>query len=569
MNEYLENRSLRRNTLTWKKMMEYLPVMTITNLSTLLLLAVDGLVVGNFNGAQALEAVNLLQPYTIMVGVLSVLMANGIATTISKTIGENDGEKLLRTKTAAFWMMWVMVGVVAVVQIPILKLMMGVYDLSPEVEQLSYAYAVGIMISNPLGLISCVGTYEFQILGKMKYLMKLAILEGLVNLALDLLFVGGMKLGVAGAGYGTAGANVVRVLATIIIMVKYTDMYKIGKVRFAAQMRQIIKTGIPNAVEAVANAVQSHFMMVIITLVMTEAGAMYKGVNAFTYSVAAIIINGIVASIRPLLGLLAGADDKRGMRSVVKNSMIVYMILCGAFLLFVELLPEVMYIIHGVGDVDPDGLKTLRIYAISILFTGLNAILQAYFINRGKIAFVSVGTFIVKTVIPLPLAFVFSKVFDGPWVFLSYVLANAVWFAAEVIYYRRVVNREEIPQEKEWKENFYLNIDPDDAVNAKTKVMEYLESKGLDEKIITRIGLSIEEIGAYATGANNTTVRLMIRLCEDELLIMLLDDGECISLTDNAEELSDNYALIKSIFTEVKYQYILDMNYTTLRYVIA
>ncbi len=44
----------------WKKLREYIPPLLITNLSTLLLINVDSLVVGNLVGEDALSSVNLL-----------------------------------------------------------------------------------------------------------------------------------------------------------------------------------------------------------------------------------------------------------------------------------------------------------------------------------------------------------------------------------------------------------------------------------------------------------------------------------------------------------------------------
>ena len=42
----------------------------------------------------------------------------------------------------------------------------------------------------------------------------------------DLFFIGTLHLGVAGAGYGTACANVIRCSATVIYLARATDIYK-------------------------------------------------------------------------------------------------------------------------------------------------------------------------------------------------------------------------------------------------------------------------------------------------------------------------------------------------------
>lgn len=49
---------------------------------------------------------------------------------------------------------------------------------------------------------------------------------------------------------------------------------------------------------------------------------------------------------------------------------------------------------------------------------------------------------------------------------------------------------------------------------------------------------------------------------------MMLDDGECIPFNNDEEEAShmiDNYKLLKRLSKKLKYQYVLDMNYTLLQ----
>lgn len=49
----------RTDSLVTKKLLSYIPVMIFTNLSTLLLISIDGIVVGNLIGPNALASVNI------------------------------------------------------------------------------------------------------------------------------------------------------------------------------------------------------------------------------------------------------------------------------------------------------------------------------------------------------------------------------------------------------------------------------------------------------------------------------------------------------------------------------
>lgn len=49
----------------------------------------------------------------------------------------------------------------------------------------------------------------------------------------------------------------------------------------------------------------------------------------------------------------------------------------------------------------------------------------------------------------------------------------------------------------------------------------------------------------------------------------MMDDGKCIALDENPETqelITDNYSLLKKIAKSVEYQYILNMNYTLIRF---
>ena len=106
-----------------------------------------------------------------------------------------------------------------------MELIIASYHLEPTLHDMTMQYSVGIMIAMPFSLISSVGLYQLQIVGKMKILVIFAMIEGIINIVLDILFVGVLKVGVGGAGYGTACANIIRATLTVIYMYTKTDIY--------------------------------------------------------------------------------------------------------------------------------------------------------------------------------------------------------------------------------------------------------------------------------------------------------------------------------------------------------
>ena len=162
----------RTGDLTRRKLAEYIPALVLTNLSTLLLISVDGIVAGNLVSEDALSSISIFYPVSVLTGAVSVLAGVGISTALSTAMGKGDPVKLDRLKGTSFRLMLLMAAVTAVVQIPVVWVVIRSYGLSDDMYALVWQYAIGIMLCTPLGLISTVGTYELQIAGKMKILMR-------------------------------------------------------------------------------------------------------------------------------------------------------------------------------------------------------------------------------------------------------------------------------------------------------------------------------------------------------------------------------------------------------------
>ena len=373
-----------KGTLTAEKLFEYLPIMIFTNLSTLLLLSVNSIVVGNFISSEALASVNILLPAINFVGVISSLVASGSALCLSKSIGKNETQNLDHFKHAMLVLMILASAFVAVIQIPLFTILIRSYQLSKEMNALTWQYAIGTMVAMPIGLISTMGSYQLQVIGKMKVLMWLTVIEGVVNLALDLLFIGPLKMGIAGAGFGTAGANLVRGSITVIYLAKKTDIYKFNgaKVR-SKDIKGILESGIPESTQLAMAAFQDYFLMIIILSMFGESGGVIKGACVFATNIATMFILGVQSSMRSLLGIKCGSHDKAGLNLLMIQGLKIVFGLTLIITLFVELSPSLMYSIQGVTSIPKGGIASLRIRATSFVFIGVCTIFRLYLSTRG------------------------------------------------------------------------------------------------------------------------------------------------------------------------------------------
>lgn len=596
--------------LTIIKLFEYLPSMIVTNLSTLLLITVDGLVVGNLVGKEALSAVNIFQPATAFIGAISVLVANGATTSLSVSMGKNDMDGIRRAKSAVIRLMIIAAVAVAFLQIPIVYLIISSYKLSPQMQNMTWSYAIGVMLSMPLGLISTVGVYQLQIVGRMKILMKLAALEGLVNLALDLLLVGVFHMGVAGAGFGTACANLVRCSATVLYLMKKTDIYKTGGVKAKIEdIRNVFKYGFPEAANSATNALQNYLIMMIILFVFGPDGGVIKGVCVFCTSLINVFFSGVNGSMRPLLGLMTGARDLEGLKKLILQCFILIETFAIAMVALIMLAPEWFYHIHGVAAIPDGGIVSLRFFSLQFLFVGVNTMMRTYFINRGESNFATkIG--VSSTFILLVVMFILCLLIPGPYIWLAYLITEILVFNASYAKYLIQMKQDKADSDPN-AGILYLTVSPEDAAEASEMIQNYADEIGCPKALAYKVALCMEEMVAYAvkerTGEdidikhlnegtvyktdksfaskikdtvknwltdnpdldlNKIQIHIMIRLTPEEAEFMMIDDGKRIVFDENEESqkaATDNYTFLKRIAKSVDYQYVIDMNYTVVK----
>ena len=578
--------------LSMRKLKEYIPAMLMTNLSTLLLVTVDGVVAGNLVGEDALASINIFSPISILVGSLSILTSSGISISISTAMGKNDPEELDRVKGVSLRVMILAAAAASVLQIPLVWMILTSYGLSPEMFAMTMQYAVGIMICTPLGIISVTGTYQLQIAGKKKVLMRLSAMEGIANLLFDLFFMGVLDIGVGGAGFGTACANLLRCTVTVFYISRYTDMYRSNTKKITvSDALEVLGVGVPDASYRLIQALQSYLVMKIILAALGTRGAVIKGVCSLCYSLTNVLTSGVSGSMRPLMGLYTGADDKEGVSILMKQGVRLDVIAGGLATLVIELHPEWIYHINGVRDIPEGGILGVRLFSLVLVVGAINTILRMYLTNRKDSAFATMTTVVCNATLPA-FAFLLWKSLPAPYVFLAYLLTDLTVFAVSYARYRKWMrdDREELEKNGE---DIVLNmtVGHDDAVEASRQIRKFADEHGINEKISYRVALCMEEMVAYVKEAETTglkerlgargdsaagrtddrhdsglNVDVVVRFKgKDEAVFVTMDSGRCIALDkdEEAEKLiTDNYGLLRKLAKSVEYQYILDLNYT-------
>ncbi len=570
-NSEIEKKYRLSKDFTFSKLLEYLPPMIATNISTLLLITVDGIVAGNFVGEDALSAISIFGPVDTFIGAITAIVSTGASTVLGSRIGEVDTERIMQAKKAVKFLSILVPLLLSVIQIPLVLGIIASYHLSENMMSLVVAYSIGIMLSNPFGMLSSIGTYEMQIMGKMKILMKLALMEGILNLVLDILFTGVFHMGVAGTGYGTAIACMCRCIVTMIYLYKETDIYKTGDARIVfSDIYEIISKGLPEAASMLVVVMQNYILIRIILQSFGSDGGTIKGVCTFCYSLANVLMSSVQGALRPLVGLLNGSENRKGVRSLMRQGAAIVILLSGVMIIMFEAFPAFFYRIHGVKAVPAGGESSVRIYALCIGILGINTLFRLFFSTRGLQKFSTTLTLAGNCAMPLS-AYFLSRYCSASSIFFSYLIAAVIILCVNILRFR-MLKAEDEKNEKENKRRIYLSVEPENAIDASKMVQDYALKNGYSLELANRARLCMEEMVAYSVRADKSKKvrnQIMFSFTDEDVLFTMLDDGACIIFDEDEEKremITDNYALLKKMSKMMQYQYVLNLNHTMLKF---
>lgn len=564
----IENKYRITGKISQAKMIEYLPLSLLTSMSSLLLSSVDGIVVGNLVSDEAFASVNIFSPVAFLAGMVSVLAANGISVCLSVAGGKNDRDEIRQIKASAKVLVVVLAGMIILLQVPATFFLISTYSLPGDMKQMIRQYAMGMLLASPFGFISTIGAYQLQIVGKMKVLARLSVMEGILNLLLDILLVKFCNMGIAGAGFGTMGATITRCIATMVVIMKTTDLMKTAGAKPCGDtIREILRTGLPYASNIALITLQEYLIIMILIRGFGSDAGIILGVCNFCYGLYGVVSSSITGSMRPLVGLMTGASDNIGLKLLNRQGLMFMMALVALLAGAVMVYPQGFYHVFHVDTVPAGGLLSLRIYSLYFFLAGLNEILMLFMVNQKDSGFAAMMP-VIRTGTRLVSAYLICLLGPAPLIWLSYFFSEGIECILNVKRY--------LAWERDERENakdadiLYLSVNPSEAIDASRMIRNYADERGYSKRISYRVSLAMEEMVAYARqaqGGMQVDSQIVINLSRHQAVFLMIDNGRQIVFDeddDKAELVTDNYNLLRKFANSLEHQYLLDMNYTKM-----
>lgn len=262
----------------WKSIAVFAVPMVIGNVAQQLYSTVDSIVVGKYVGDNALAAVGSAAPILNMLYVLFIGISAGVGIMVAQYFGAKSREDLSETIGNCITITAICCMVVAVFALLVVKPMLGMLNTPASIIDWCANYLY-------ISLIGGAGMAYYNILsgilrgmGDSFSALLYLLVATVINIVLDVLFVGGLGLEVPGVALATVIAQSVSALLCFRRLTKMGDVFELNLERFKPKSRyvkQLVSLGLPSGV---TQAIFSSAMIIVQSLT-NSFGEMFIAAN--------------------------------------------------------------------------------------------------------------------------------------------------------------------------------------------------------------------------------------------------------------------------------------------------
>ena len=527
----------RKSALLSGTFWRYLGPSLISTTSILLGSIIDGIIVGNLIGSAAMSAVNLTQPIVLLMQALFFLFGMGTATAISIARGQRDGSRANALFSMGFLCLCISSVAVAVFGTVGIDGIVAVLCNNEALSELVRSYASVIIVGAPFMLIVPGLVYSIRADGRPQMSAAVLIVANVVNLILDLLFIALFGWGIAGA----ALATVVGYVAGGSIVVAYF-VSKQRTLRFVSPrpgrklLGAIVDGGAAPSINTVLLFAKMLLLNRIVLSVAGQDGMEIFAVCNYAISFVSIFVSGSAEAMMPLLGMLFGEKDTRGMRIVFRRALFFVLAACGVSVAAMELVPELILAAFNIFDAGKlaEGVVGLRVFGLSLFVMGISLVLMYYLQTIRRKAVAIAITVLRGLVIIVPAAWLLSLQFGLAGVWWAFVVTETFTLIIALVVCRVIVYRSHgalrgvlLTEEAEKGVALFdvsLRATAEDAVAVSIEVIAFAQSSKIDDATANTIGLMVEEavVSIAETNAVKGYSRMMSPAAEAPVVVDVL-----------------------------------------------
>ena len=494
---------------------------------------VDGIVVANLLGSDALGLLNMAIPLLLLYAMFAIVVGIGGSVKYSSFIGELKKERagevfsLALSYSAVVSLVFIIVGIFFNTEIA--NILSSYVNYGPN-----YYLLVRIMLlSAPIIIITQSVIYFLPVAGKPEYATLIIGVSNIINLIFDFIFIRGFSMGVEGSALATTVGYVIGALIIVLLvrMKKASIMTsKISDIDMSLFV-PIALIGLPSAIGQLSFVIKTYFGNYISSFFAGIDGVTTFSVCMQTMSMTGIIISGLVSTIIPIAGFLYGQKDFEAIGTVLDMAMKIQLVFSVLLFILLEAFPQVVLSIFNIYDPNLVNMTIngLKIFSFLYLFRGTIILFMSYAqIIERKLYSISISIlegFVVLIVLT--------------YVLIPFIGINALWVAFSlselliligIVVINFFISRKSqnlkgffLVEKSENEMNQILNLDERYSKDHLAEISQFVENNNFNPSLVSDLQSIVNDVLDYIEESGKKKKGcLEINIKADEMLAVRL-----------------------------------------------
>lgn len=391
----------------------------------------DTIFVSRWAGMDAVGGVVVSFPLFLVLSAVSSTLGGGAASVAARALGENNGEEAARAAGNAMALYYLTAAAVTVFGLLFLEPLLYVMGVTDALLPYAKRYMRIIL----LGAVTGTGFSSLiRAEGSSRYAMCIWVIPMSANIAFDILFIAGLRLGETGAALGTVLAQSISMgMSIYYFFLSGKSVLKLSRRHFIPDrevLREILLIGIPSFLQTAGYGISILAVNVFLKKYGDTSDIGTYGIVNKINLLLLFPVTGLAQGIQPIIGYNHGAGGEERVWKTLRLALRVSAVYGIAAYLAVFLGPRgLLRLFTEETAVIETGSEILRIVNCGLAFCGMQYIQAAYFQAVGKKLAAAVLALCGQALCFIPAAAVLSRCLGRQGIWISFPAAAVLAFA--------------------------------------------------------------------------------------------------------------------------------------------
>ena len=418
----------------------------ISMLFSSLYMMADGIFVGKIIGSKALAAINLVFPIIMILFAVGDMIASGASVKIGIKLGEKNEKEASEIFSVALLFIFILNIIFAIIGLIFTKDIIFILIKDKELANLAYKFAYVFILFLPIiAPFFAIDNY-LRICGKANMSMWINIGVSVLNIILDAIFIGYLKLGIE---YAALASSLSMSIGTLILI--YPFITKKVALRFTKpkikikEMLGIIYNGSSEFFSNISGSIMSIIMNSFLLYYGGAVGVAAYSIVMYIESLIVPMLFGMIDAVQPVFSYNYGAKNNKRIMTFFKITCTVALSISIVTMIIIFVFPDFLVrMFSSESDIAVIDMakKALLLYAPSYLFTWFIMTVSGVLTGLEKATESIVLMSAESIILPLFSTLVLTQLIGVYGIFITPTISGAVSIVVSIILWRKCIKSE-------------------------------------------------------------------------------------------------------------------------------